>query len=308
MAIKKFHGWLVAAFAVAAAAASPAFALSTARFEYLKGDYVYSGTSVSSSGASVQTGAAPNFGGVAGKARITVTAGAVVITPAGANPTATETNGFRLEACMGSITLPVGTGQKFAIIESSAVSTCAGGGGGIANGADVATGNTADAAWTGTGSATVISILKRASNSLATPPTQAVTVSAGTAIMGKVQLDAPTTGGCTLGALQSAATTNATLIKNAAGTLCGGFAINTTSTLYYLRLYNLTTAPTCSSATGFVMSIPIPASTTGAGVVFNFGPYGGAFATGIGFCLTGGGSSTDNTSAATGVFVSYGFK
>jgi hypothetical protein len=77
--------------------------------------------------------------------------------------------------------------------------------------------------------------------------------------------------------------------------------VNTTSTLYYLRLYNSSGAPTCSSATGFIESIPIPASASGAGISWtpqfpiNYG-------TGIGFCFTGGSSSTDNTNAATGVF------
>ena len=35
-------------------------------------------------------------------------------------------------------------------------------------------------------------------------------------------------------------------------------------TLYYLRLYDLQLAPTCSSATGFIRSIPIPASAIGS--------------------------------------------
>jgi len=108
-------------------------------------------------------------------------------------------------------------------------------------------------------------------------------------------------------ALQSAASTNATNIKATPGNVYGIHAINTTATLYYLRLYNLTTAPTCSSATGFVETIPIPASATGAGVVLPF-PVGKAFATGIAYCLTGGGTSTDNTNAAVGVFVGIEYK
>jgi hypothetical protein len=122
-----------------------------------------------------------------------------------------------------------------------------------------------------------------------------------------VNLSAPTSGGCTIGATQSAASTNATSVKGSAGLLCGGTVINTTATLYYLRLYNLASAPTCSSATGFVATIPVPASTSGAGTVINLGTYGATFATGIGFCLTGGGSSTDNTSAATGVYVTLAY-
>jgi hypothetical protein len=106
------------------------------------------------------------------------------------------------------------------------------------------------------------------------------------------------TSGCYL---ISAASTNATNCKNAAGNLYGIRVVNTTATLYYLRLYNASAAPTCSSATGFIESIPIPASTTGAGIVWT-PTYPINYGTGIGFCFTGGSSSTDNTSAATGVF------
>ncbi len=109
-------------------------------------------------------------------------------------------------------------------------------------------------------------------------------------------------GGATPCYLTSAATTNSTSCKGSAGTLYTVSAVNTTATLYYLRLYNSAAAPTCSSATGFIETIPVPASTTGAGVVRDMS-VGEAFGTGVGFCLTGGGSSTDNTNAATGVYL-----
>jgi hypothetical protein len=117
-----------------------------------------------------------------------------------------------------------------------------------------------------------------------------------------------TTGGLSSCVVQSAASTNATNCKNAAGQLYHVQVINTTSTIYYLRLYNLSTSPTCSSATGFIRSIPIPhANGAGAGIAANQHP-GEAFGTGIGFCLTGGGSSTDNTNAATGVYITLLYK
>lgn len=106
----------------------------------------------------------------------------------------------------------------------------------------------------------------------------------------------------------SAASTNATSVKASAGNVYGFRLVNTTSTLYYLRMYNLATAPTCSSATGFVESIPIPHSTgAGAGVAWP-NPVPQGYGTGIAFCLTGGGSSTDNTNAATGVYVTLLYK
>lgn len=101
--------------------------------------------------------------------------------------------------------------------------------------------------------------------------------------------------------LVSAASTNATNCKASAGNVYGFRFVNTTATLYYLRMYNSSSAPTCSSATGFIESIPIPASATGAGIVA-IEPMGEGYSTGIGFCFTGGSSSTDNTNAATGVF------
>lgn len=106
----------------------------------------------------------------------------------------------------------------------------------------------------------------------------------------------------------SAASNNAQYCKASPGNLYDLHVINTTATVYYLRLYNLSAAPTCSSATGFIETIPIPSnSTSGAGVALTF-PVGRAFPTGIAFCLTGGGSSTDNTNAASGVYMSFGYK
>jgi hypothetical protein len=69
----------------------------------------------------------------------------------------------------------------------------------------------------------------------------------------------PTTG-CIL---QSAATTNATNCKASQASVWGVRLVNTTTTIYYLRLYNLAAAPTCSSATGFMETIPDSSSCGG---------------------------------------------
>lgn len=121
---------------------------------------------------------------------------------------------------------------------------------------------------------------------------------------------AAATGGATPCYITSAASTNATNCKGSAGTLYGYDLINTTTTLYYLRIYNLASAPTCSSATGFVRTIPVPpaAAAGQAGGVAHGITVGEAYGTGVGFCLTGGGSSTDNTNAATGVYVTLLYK
>ncbi len=105
--------------------------------------------------------------------------------------------------------------------------------------------------------------------------------------------------------LQSAASTNSTSCKGSAGTFFGVRGINTTTTTYYLRMYNSSGAPTCSSSTNFVESIPIPpgpAASTASGIM-GVTSLGIPYSTGIGYCLTGGGSSTDNTNAAPGVYL-----
>lgn len=120
---------------------------------------------------------------------------------------------------------------------------------------------------------------------------------------------AATTGGSSTCYLTSAATTNATNCKASAGTVYAIRAINTTTTNYFLRMYNLAAAPTCSSATGFIETIPVTgASANGGGISAPNGAVGQDYPTGIGFCLTAGGSSTDNTAAATGVYITILYK
>jgi hypothetical protein len=111
-----------------------------------------------------------------------------------------------------------------------------------------------------------------------------------------------TTLDCTL---TSGASTNATLCKAASAKWYGLWMVNSTTTIYYLRLYNLATTPTCSSATGFVISIPIPpggSAGQAGGIVVDLTVPSSTFTAGLGFCFTGGSGSTDNTNAATGVF------
>lgn len=108
--------------------------------------------------------------------------------------------------------------------------------------------------------------------------------------------------------ITSAASTNSTNCKGSAGNVYFIHVTNTTTTNYFLRIYNASSAPTCSSATGFVETIPALGGSTNGGVNGRVNVIPQSFATGIGFCLTGGGSSTDNTNAATGVYVTIGYK
>lgn len=100
-------------------------------------------------------------------------------------------------------------------------------------------------------------------------------------------------------------TTNHANCKATAAIFKGVRAINTTGTLAYVRTYNLATDATCSSATGFVESIPVPASTTGAGVIDVLSNF--AYSTGLAYCVTGGSSSTDNTAPPAGVMITLSF-
>jgi hypothetical protein len=107
--------------------------------------------------------------------------------------------------------------------------------------------------------------------------------------------------------LLSAASNNATEVKTSAGQICELAVINTTATVYDLRFYDGAPAPpNCASATGVVWNVPIPGSTTGAGISIPI-PAGLTFQNGIGFCLTGAVADNDNTNAATGVAINGTF-
>jgi hypothetical protein len=100
------------------------------------------------------------------------------------------------------------------------------------------------------------------------------------------------------------ASTNSHLIKNAAGNLMAMVALNTTTTTFFLKLYDSASAPTCSSATGLAHVYPIPPP----GFVLPLPVAGESYTTGIGYCVTGGGADTDATNAATGVFIEASYK
>jgi len=95
--------------------------------------------------------------------------------------------------------------------------------------------------------------------------------------------------------------TNSQLGQAGNTNLFGWWAVNTTGTLAYWRFYNLVTAPTCSSSTGFLFSVPIPANTNAAGIVVNL-PFPRNFSAGLSWCITGAGANNDNSNAPAGVY------
>ena len=146
--------------------------------------------------------------------------------------------------------------------------------------------------------------------SIDTKAGSALTTQAASVSIGAVGLAANVTNACTLGKALSAASNNATNVKSSAGVLCSLNLFNTTTTVYYLKLYNTSSAPTCASDT-VLHTIPIPpASAAGeiGGVVPNLSVYAGAFSTGISYCLVANFADNDNTSAATGVLINYSYK
>ena len=102
----------------------------------------------------------------------------------------------------------------------------------------------------------------------------------------------------------SANTTNSTLIKGTLGNIYFISAINTTTTVYWLKFYDKATAPSCNTDP-VVLSFPIPfgASNAGGGLVVPIG-VGAQFLKGIGFCITANAADSDNTAAATGITLS----
>lgn len=123
--------------------ATPAHADTRVRVEWLKGPTnVIAVETLTSSGSSVASAAAPSFGGVAGSARITVVSGAAVISCCGSAPVATQTNGFRMQVADPAFTIPgLAQGTKLAIIEATDPAAGVGGGGGGGGSGDASASN-----------------------------------------------------------------------------------------------------------------------------------------------------------------------
>lgn len=116
-----------------------------------------------------------------------------------------------------------------------------------------------------------------------------------------------TTGGWTPGRILSANTTNATSVKGSAGQIGYIHAINLNAAVRYLKIYNKATSPTVGTDTP-VQTFPIPASTTGAGFVFQPTP-GMDLTTGIGMAITTGIADADTGAVASNeIIINYGYK
>jgi hypothetical protein len=97
----------------------------------------------------------------------------------------------------------------------------------------------------------------------------------------------------------SAASTNATNVFASKGFIRGGVVGNTNATVYYLKLYDKATAPTCGTdvpvwTVPLIASANTPIPSVQGGLQFNLG---------IGFCITAALADTDTGNAATGIVV-----
>ncbi len=102
----------------------------------------------------------------------------------------------------------------------------------------------------------------------------------------------------------SAANNNSTLVYAGPTLLNSLIVVNTTNTIYYLKVYNKATAPVCGTDTP-TLRIPIPQNNNGNGLV-DLAVAGMRFPSGVGFCLTAGLADNDNTNAATGIALNFG--
>lgn len=102
------------------------------------------------------------------------------------------------------------------------------------------------------------------------------------------------------------ASTNATLVFASKALLGTGIVVNTTTTVYYLKLYDKATTPVCGTDVP-KWTIPIPSSVSSSpgGFPMPLGQ-GLTFANGVGFCVTGGIADNDTTPAAAGIAINLG--
>lgn len=133
----------------------------------------------------------------------------------------------------------------------------------------------------------------------ATEPVPGAQISGTQPVSGTVT--ATVTGGTVVGVaptasiVNSAATTNGTIVKGSAGTLYSITASNTGAAVAFLKLHNSTTVTV--GTTAVAMTIPIPA---GAVVTIPFGSQGMRYGTGICLSITNLAGDTDTTAVTLG--------
>jgi hypothetical protein len=142
-------------------------------------------------------------------------------------------------------------------------------------------------------------LLRSISLAISSLPTLATVTTVGT-----VSSSTPVTPTVTNGTINSGASTNATLIKATAGTLWSIVITNINASARYVKLYNLTVAPTVGTSTP-VLTIAVPPNGT---IQVDGGANGLRFSTGISLAITGLGPDSDTTAVTaleTKVILNY---
>ena len=94
----------------------------------------------------------------------------------------------------------------------------------------------------------------------------------------------------------SAASTNATNVKNSAGNIGSLIISNTSSSIKYLKLFNLTVAPTMGTSSPVLNYAIMPNST----MAIDCGFAGIRFSVGLSYAITSGQALLDNTAVGAG--------
>ncbi len=103
----------------------------------------------------------------------------------------------------------------------------------------------------------------------------------------------------TTASVATTASTNAAVVRSAAGTVFNVSASNPTATPAFVKLYNKSTAPTVGTDVPLI-TVPVAANSA---VSFDLGSLGTRFGSGIGRAVTGAIAATDTTNAVAGVQV-----
>lgn len=144
----------------------------------------------------------------------------------------------------------------------------------------------ATATTAGTTTLSIHQFEDRPQNWLATQPVSGTV----TATVASTTVTASTPATPTTTFINSAATTNGTVIKATAGTLYGFIVNNTNAAARFLKFHN--SATVTPGTTAVVLTIPVAANTA---VQFEPGPMGLRFGTGICVSITGAAADTDTT-------------
>ena len=115
--------------------------------------------------------------------------------------------------------------------------------------------------------------------------------------------------GATPGVIVTAASLNCSSIKASSANLYSLAGSSTANAPHFVRVYNIATTPSATANTP-VMIIGVPAAAASSGNVLpnTLPPLGIALSNGLGLCITGGGTITDNTNAAVGSQINYSYK